>query len=267
MNLLSAIFLRIKYFIYPVIEWRGVYHSWREACSGTKGYQDEIMFEQTRNAHRKAIHAEAISKKDNEYFSKKSYSWPIVFGLLWIAANKNNRLNIIDFGGSLGVTYFQSKYFINHIKKIKWSIVEQKHLVRSGNKEFADGNLHFYDSLASCLKKGKPHAILLSGVLHCLANPYRLLAQIKKHRIEYILIDRMPFLLNGGKDIVTKQYTHKPIYESSAPSWFFNLDKFLSFLRPQYTLIKEFIALEGIRKTHTPRKIVFKGFIFKLNTI
>lgn len=81
--------------------------------------------------------------------------------LSWIASQEGNRLNLINFGGSLGSSYFQNRKFLLHLKELKWNIVEQKKMVECGKKYFENEHLNFYYNLVDCTKEQNPDLILL----------------------------------------------------------------------------------------------------------
>jgi len=191
-------------------------------------------------------------------FDKVQYSWPLLSGLLWIASRSNNKLNLIDFGGSLGSSYFQNRRFFKHLHDFTWNVVEQGRFVECGRRNFEDEHLKFYYRIDECLKEQQVNTILLSSVLQYLEKPYDLLTEIIGTKFEYLLFDRTPFLYTGD-DRITIQKVPAEIYEASYPSWFFNQNKFLDFIANSYKLVADF---ESNDRTDIP--VVFKGYIFKL---
>ena len=235
----------------------GDYSSWEEAEKQSTGYHSEIIFEKIKNASLKVRRREAVYERDSVLFDKIQYSWPVLSGLLWIASLNNNRLNVIDFGGSLGTSYYQNRKFLKHLKVLMWNVVEQEHFVKCGKKLFEDEHLKFYSSIEKYLKSGDdPDVILLSGVLEYIEKPYELLSRIFDFSIRYIVIDRTPFSVDG-RDVITVQKVPPEIYEGSYPHWFFGLDKFKKFFCEKYELVEEFDSFD---KANFPSS--YKGFIF-----
>jgi putative methyltransferase (TIGR04325 family) len=54
---------------------------------------------------------EAVFGRNSVLFDEIQYSWPVTAALMWAAARNNRNPHIIDFGGSLGNSYFQDKIF------------------------------------------------------------------------------------------------------------------------------------------------------------
>ena len=121
-----------------------------------------------------------------------------IFNLL-AAANTHNNLRILDFGGSLGSTYFQNKKFLDELPhKISYGVVEQPHYVGVGNEQISDDKLSFYNNISDYIAyKGKPHLLILNGVLQYLENYFDILKDILSKDFELIVIDRTPFVSGG----------------------------------------------------------------------
>jgi putative methyltransferase (TIGR04325 family) len=235
----------------------GNYPSWKEAEKQSTGYNSKIILEKIKNAALTVRKGEAVYERDSFLFDKIQYSWPILSGLLWIASMNDNRLNLIDFGGSLGTSYYQNRKFLKHLKALTWNIVEQESFVKCGRDFFEDEHLKFHVSIDDCIKRdGVPDAILISGVLEYIEKPYELLKRIFDFNIKYILIDRTPFSADG-RDCITIQKVPPEIYKGSYPHWFFSLDKFKNYFKDKYELVEEFDSFD---KVDFPS--FFKGFIF-----
>lgn len=241
----------------------GNYPTWEAAQKDSTGYDTEVILEKVKDALLKIKKGEAVYERDSVLFDKIQYSWPVLAGLLWIASKNGNKLNLIDFGGSLGSTYFQNRRFLQDMEQLSWNIVEQERFVECGKKYFADGRLNFYYDLESCLKEQRPSIILFSGVLQYLEKPYELLRKIVSLDFECIIFDRISFIEQRG-DRLTVQKVPPMIYEASYPSWFFNREEFLSMFKGRYELVAEFNAYVGNEYFIEDNiKAGDKGFIFK----
>jgi putative methyltransferase (TIGR04325 family) len=240
----------------------GNFSSWQAALAATHGYDDRLIFNRVVDAARDVVRGDAVYERDSVRFDRIVYAWPLLAGLMWIAAQSGGRLDIIDFGGSLGTTYFQNRKFLNTLKAISWCIVEQPHFVEAGKKEFEDGNLKFYPDINTCLAENAPRAILFSSVLQYLEDPYRVLEEVRAVGFDYVLVDRTSFVLEGP-DRLTVQRVPPTIYRASYPCWFFNRDRFLAFLGKDYESVAEFDALAGLSLIDHRPAGVDRGFIFR----
>ena len=233
----------------------GDYPTWEEAKKFSVGYDSSVIFDKVKNSLLKIKKGEAVYERDSVLFNKIQYSWPLLANLLWIASYNKNNLNLIDFGGSLGSTYFQNISYLKHLNCLKWNIVEQKYFVDCGKKYFEDKNLKFFYTIEECLKVQKPDVIILSSVLHYLENPYNFLEKLINFNFKYIIFDRTLFS-NEKKDILRIQVVSPEIFDASYPCWFLNLSKFLSYFNDKYELVSDF---EGFQEG--------KGFLFKKKDI
>lgn len=247
------------------ISFEGNFLSWSEAKRNSSGYDKDLILERVKESLLKVKRGEAAYERDSVVFGQIQYSWPLLSGLLWIAVQSANRLNIIDFGGSLGSSYFQNKKILSTLDKIRWNVVEQKSFVKSGQEYFQNEELLFYDSIDACLVENKPDVILLSSVLPYLEKPHDLLNEIAVRQLPFVIIDRTP-IIEGAVDRLTVQKVPSSIYKASYPAWFFSRNILLSHFSESYELVEEFDALSGeIFLGDT--MAIDKGFIFKLKSI
>ena len=235
----------------------GSYDSWDTVLQKTTGYDSEVILNKVKNAMLQVKESQAVYERDSVLFDKTQYSWPLLAGLLRIAALNKNRLSVLDFGGSLGSSYYQNKVFLSDLAELRWSVVDQEAFVRCGKEYLTTSNLKFYYDIESCLNYENPDVIILSGVLQYLKQPYQFIESMLEGQFEHIIVDRTSFLLND-QDRLTVQKVSPKIYNASYPAWFLSINKFKQIFRPKYDLLIEF---EALGKSNLP-KSVFKGFIF-----
>lgn len=244
------------------VSWHGDYVSWEDARKWSMGYENGIILDKVKKASLKVKSGEAIFERDSVIFNEIQYSWPLLTGLMWIAALSKGELNVIDFGGALGSTYFQNRNFLRTLSRVRWNIVEQKHFVDAGKKYFEDDELRFHYDIENCLDNSSANTIIFSSVIQYIEKPYALLKKIKSIGFEFILFDRTSFVFEG-KDRLTVQAVSPKIYRSSYPCWFFNKEKFFSFFNDDYEVIATFNALAGEMRIDKKQSGFDKGIIFK----
>ena len=241
----------------PDVAYVGDYASFAAARADSTGYQEGIILERTRLALHKVLRGEAAYERDSVTFDKPEYSWPLLAILLRIAAENNGRLSVLDFGGSLGSTYFQSRHFLAGLPSLEWSIVELPGHVACGQREFANGTLQFYPTLDACLAARKPNVLLLSSVLPYLEAPWAFLDSAMQRDFPWIVLDRTAFT-EAPRDRLTVEVVSPRIYPASYPAWFFSRPKFLASLPPSWRIEAEFDALD--RQLLDGVELTFKGF-------
>ena len=235
--------------------WHGNYSSWSEARIKCTGYDSKLILDKVRSSLLQVKSGNAVYERDSVLFNEIQYSYPVLSGLMWISAQSKGRLNVLDFGGSLGSSYYQNKRFLDSLEEVHWCVVEQSGFVKAGLEDFATDRLHFFNTIEECLKSFNINVVLLSSVLQYLEEPYCLLDQLNSLRIKNIIIDRTPFV--HGKDRITIQKVWPRIYKASYPCWFFNKEKFVILMTREYKLVMEFDAMDKANISSE-----FKGFIF-----
>jgi len=213
--------------------------SWDDAQKETAtGYSAEHILIKCRDSLLKVKNGEYPYERDSVLFTEKEIFYPLLSSLLYISMKNGTSLNIIDFGGSLGSTYFQNRDILKQVGiKIKWNIIEQDNFVKCGKEYFADNELHFFKNIDELTDKEEISVCLFGSVLPYLKEPYAVFETIRRSNIKYIIIDRTLFLDNELKDILTVQKVPPEIYDASYPAWFLSLGKFLSFVDNTYNII------------------------------
>lgn len=205
----------------------------------SQGYDSKEIVEKVRAATEEVRAGRAAYERDSVLFTEPNYSWPVLSSLLYLAARNQGRLNVIDFGGSLGSTYFQHRPLLKSLAEICWNVVEQPIYVTAGEKQFQDQNLRFYSDLKSCLKENQPHALLFSGVLQYLEKPYELLKEAIKADPPVIILDRTCFSVDNQTHLTIQRVSPR-IYPASYPCWFLSKKKVKNLLTTQYQILAEF---------------------------
>ena len=248
---MSKIKSAIKLFIPPIflkvfslkkktpIQFQKTNLSWDDVLIQTKdGYSKENILIKCKESLLKVKNGEYPYERDSVLFTEKEIFFPLLSSLLYVSSKNNNTLNIIDFGGSLGSTYFQNKDILKQAGiTINWNIIEQDNFVKCGNESFSNDELKFYNNIDEISNKNEISVCLFSSVLPYLKEPYTVLDSMKKYNIKYIIIDRTFFLDNAPNDILTIQRVPPEIYEASYPAWFFSLSKLISLFKYNYNIL------------------------------
>lgn len=235
----------------------GDYASWADALDDSDGYDTEIILTKTIDALMKVKDGSAIYERDSVLFNKIQYAWPLLSGLMWIAARSGGRLNVLDFGGSLGSTYFQNRRFLQTLPSVRWNIVEQPEQVKVGKANFEDEHLKFYNNIETCLLKTQPNAIILSSVLQYLEQPVEILRTLLASPCNYLILDRTPFW-EGETNRLCVQHVPSDIYEASYPSWIFSRSEFRALFTERWFIIAEF---DNSDKLPGPVSFSYRGMI------
>jgi putative methyltransferase (TIGR04325 family) len=151
------------------------------------------------------------------------------------AAARDGKLTVLDFGGSLGSSYFQVRPQLQNCGCLRWRIVEQPAFAVAGRREFQNDELEFYSSVAAACDAGMPDVLLLASVLPYLASPFEVLAGLLKTGAPWVIVDRTGFTLDGGSRL-TIQRVPRSIYPASYPCWFLDRAEVLAHFAGCYRL-------------------------------
>jgi len=240
--------------------YRGEYPDWKSAEAASTGYASDEIVKRVMAAALKVKNGEAVYERDSVLFDERQYSWPVAAALLWSAQCNEGVLDVIDFGGSLGSSYFQNRPFLDGMKEVRWNIVEQPKFVEVGRAKFQDKTLRFHTSIASC--GGSARLVLFSSTLQYLQNPFEVLGEVVRSGAEMIVIDRTVFV-GGPEDRVTVHTVPAEIYGCSLPMWLFSESKLAGFLAPSFGVFSRFPSyLSTASLDRESRAVEELGFIF-----
>ena len=228
----------------------GDYNNWQAAQKYTTSFEDNAILDKIKDSINKFLNGQAVFERDSIIYEEPQYSWQLLTTLLYIAAQKEN-INILDFGGSLGSTYFTHKKFLPKNISYNWSVVELEKFVVYGKKYFEDSQLKFYLNIDEAMNHNSFDIIALSGVICYLDKPYQFLEHLINKKFEYIFIDRTLFF--ESNDRITIQKVHPSIYNANNSCWVFNKKKMADFFEKDYEIIEFF-------KICTPAVNIYQPF-------
>lgn len=229
---------------YGNLEFEEGFGSWEEAAAASSGYDAPLILEKARDALLKVKTGKAAGERDGVVFDRPQRAHAVIAALLSAAVLNRNRLTVLDIGGSLGTSYFQTRPYLDRLDALAWCIVEQAHFVECGRREFEDEQLRFYYDIDECLLRHAPDIVLLSGVLQCLPSPFKLLHELASRRLPRLVVDRTP-LIESDTSEITVLHVPKEIYACSYPIWILSRKELLAPLGDEYEVLDEFQASSG----------------------
>jgi putative methyltransferase (TIGR04325 family) len=257
-------FLDIIYFFRKntKIYFTGLYESWEAAKKDSLGYDDKKILKKVKYSTSLLLAKKIVYERDGTHLKKKDLPYQILLTVLLASMENKHKCKVIDFGGSLGSTYYNNRDILKNIKDLKWIVVEQDDFVKEGNKYFSNKIINFSNTIEEASRYlKKPNVIIASGSIQYLPNPYLILEKIIQTKADYIVIDRSPFLIKG-KTKLTIQKIPKTIVDSSYPIWLFNETEFKKIFKKKYQEITTFDALDGVLG-YGKLKANYKGIIYK----
>lgn len=241
--------------------WFGDYSSWSDAKNECSGYEAANILNAVKSSVIKVRNGEAVYERDSVLFDEVTYS-PHLIEVFESSLN-NGKLHVVDFGGSLGSSYFQHRNLFQGLTDFKWAVVEQAHFVECGKNEIAIDELKFYHTIEGALENQNAQVLFLSSVIQYFEEPYKLIESLLPYNFEFIIFDRTAFI-EDAKERITKQIVLEFIYKASYPAWFLNEQKFLNAFSKHFELVSDFPSSfdsDGIQEDG--KRVYRKGFYFK----
>jgi putative methyltransferase (TIGR04325 family) len=239
--------------------WQGNFKTWKEALAQSEGYDSQLILDKVAASLHKVKKGEVAYERDSVTFDKPEVQEEVAVWLKKISMENKRALRVIDFGGSLGSTYFQYKSILGEQSIARWTVVEQEHFAAKGVAEFEDDVLKFSSSLGTA---GEADVVLLFSVLPYVEYPFDVIRDLVLRKYPYIIIDRTP-VISGGKDRLTVQVVPEYIYKASYPAWFFSEQKLLSAFEG-YKLEGSFTSKFAAKyKLSDGETAEWKGYVFK----
>ena len=224
--------------------WKGNYQTYQEAKARCAGYDEDHILQRIIDTTTKVKNGEAAYERDGIVYDEVNVNINLLSALLLVAGRNNNKLTLIDFGGSLGTSYYQNITFLSHLTELNWCIVEQPQFVDAGKKDFENEHVKFYYSIEDCLAAhAQPDLVLLSSSLQYMTDPYAVLKEIQLFKVPYLLLDLIGYN-DEKRDRITIQNVPPVFYgiAASYPCTFFDRDRLQSQLSEGYKKIFDFIS-------------------------
>jgi putative methyltransferase (TIGR04325 family) len=229
--------------------------SWEEASKKSSGYDAQDITTQLVQATRKVRDGEFAYERDGVLFQEIQYSWPLLTSLLSIP-REGKSLRVLDWGGSLGSTYRQNRAVLESAGiELEWVVIEQPHLVKIGESEFADGTITFESNLEG-FNKGEFDVALFASSICYVPDAEAVLSSVASLAPKRLIFDRTPVSI-GLKDSYGVQKVGSKIYKASYPIRSFGRGKIESILKPTYTK-----QLEWECELQPDPQTVSKGYLF-----
>lgn len=240
--------------------WRwfeGSYATWSEARAASAGYDDATVLDRALSAARAVRSGRAAWERDGATFDEPAVHPPLLVALRTVAAAQGGRLDLVDFGGALGSTWWQYRPSLVGLVAVRWRVVEQPHFAAAGRRQFADAVLSFHESLDEALAGTVPAAILLSSVLPYVEAPHALVADVLQRGFKHVIIDRTPFVTKGGERL-TVQRVPPGLGGGSYPCWLFERRSLLAPVAQDYRLVAEWPGFDDVGPG-----VAFGGFLYE----
>jgi|APLak6261672214_1056088.scaffolds.fasta_scaffold01616_2 putative methyltransferase (TIGR04325 family) len=256
----KALALATHRLLHDATYFSGRYANWAAAAAAADGYDTAEILQRTEAAMQRIQANPTLFERDSVILPEPEYSFPALAALLQIGGQNRGQLDVVDFGGALGSSYFQFRRFLGHLRPLNWAVVEQAHFVERGRKVLHEDGLSFHPTIESALQTMRKDLLFASGVFQYLPDPPAFIEQLIGLGFDYILIDRMAFH-EGANDRLTLQRNPAAIYRASYPAWFFCEQRFLAMFSQRYATVYSFAGRDQVHLAGgTP---YYRGFLLK----
>jgi len=235
--------------------------TWDAALTKSTGYGKPEILDKVITSTQSVISGFAEYERDSKVFYEPESNWQFLCALLLASRLERNRnVNILDFGGSLGSTYFQHSRYLTYLENFNWDIVEQPSYVESGLKYISSDKLFFHNDLKSYLSKKEPSLAYFGSSLQYIENYEEVLTDIDSSSAKVLLFDRTPFI-KLSKNLVAIQQVPKNIYKASYPINLFSLDLFKKRLMTNWQILNVFDSIGERTTTKNGISVEWTGII------
>jgi putative methyltransferase (TIGR04325 family) len=220
---------------------RGDYPTWSAAQAASKGYGDAAILERVLSATLAVRAGQAAFERDGVLFQQPEPDAPLMTALQQVRALTGGRLRVLDFGGSLGSTYWRHRELLPQGELLVWDVVEQPCFVAAGRQQLGGEAVRFFNSVEDAEADVAHDVLLCSGVLQYLEDPAAMLAKWRTLSIPYLLLNNVP-LHDDRPDRLRVQHVPPSIYPATYPVWFFNRRRFMAQLEPYCDIVQQFAS-------------------------
>ena len=234
---------------------------WAAAVARSSGYDHARILERVVSATREVVAGHAAYERDSVLFHEPDLRFEILAPLLRAALRHGGRLEVIDFGGSLGSTFRQCRPFIP-LAHVDWHVVEQAAFAAAGTAEFTTPELSFHSSIDDFPATALPRTLLASSVLQYLEDPLGHVRRWATLGIDTLIIDRTP-MWGDAEDALCIQHVPRHIYPASYPCWVLSRERLLATLGKGWQLLAEFGGPEGRFHVRGGPRFAFSGMILE----
>ena len=197
--------------------WEGIYNSFEDAApiSVGNGFASDIWIERTLSVANECLAALNTGKAIPFDHKQRSTILPAIVAML---LSKNDKVNILDFGGGLGIGYMTLAESIpGYSNRVKYNIVELSEVCEQGKK--IDENINYLTALPLV---GEFNLIHSASAFQYIDDWREFLSNLCSYNAPYILLSDV-FAGSIPTFVTLQNY-----YENKIKFRFFNLDELVA---------------------------------------
>lgn len=175
------------------------YQNYNQALKNCNGYEDQELVSIISQKTHKFV--EELSNNQN-LLDQSFKNLAIILKVITDLDKKE--INVIDFGGQLGATFFEIRKLISENIKLNWNVIETEKMTQIGKKYHQNQDLNFSNNLDD-FKKTDIDIIIASGSIQYTPNPIKFINKIIDIQPHYIYFCRLPLNCISDENIITTQ--------------------------------------------------------------
>jgi putative methyltransferase (TIGR04325 family) len=205
--------------IKPFYIWEGIYPNFQSAMAEAKGpgFNGEVYRERSLQAATESLAALKSGNAIPAFHKQRSTHLPLTVAMM---LRDKERVNILDFGGGLGIGYMTLAESIPvDFERIVYTIVEVPEVCQSGMDLLVGRGVRYTSNLPISAKFNLIHA---ASSFQYIEHWQNLVAKFAALKPDYVLLSDV--FAGSIKSYATLQN----YYESRIPHWFLNLNELLN---------------------------------------
>jgi putative methyltransferase (TIGR04325 family) len=219
------------------------------------GYENDLLMEVM--SYKMSRYLDNQKRQFDPAFSHTQAFTQLAIAKLLAHYPDKKTFHILDFGGSMGGHYFDTKRLLGNNIRFKWAVVETPATAKAA-QQFANDEIAFFDSLeTACAHLSTIDLLHTSGTLQCVNQPYAFLERLLAIQSPFILFNRIG-LNRKNRDVITIHHSKlswngpyglPPNVEDRPikyPFTFISEANFLQKLQANYTIAAQFKDDSGI---------------------
>jgi putative methyltransferase (TIGR04325 family) len=155
---------------------RGDYRSWQAALAASASYQTDL-----------AVYGQLAEQVRLGRRNSSRILSPLLSAILLVGG----RARVLDFGGNLGLVYFDVARLADDCIDW-WKIVDLPDIVVHGNQHFADQKLRFFSTIEEASAPDKPNIVLCFHVLQYLESPFEYVSRLLSLAPDIVVLHEFP---------------------------------------------------------------------------
>ena len=200
---------------------------------------------------------EAVSLSNDDYYAHHlvmAYAY-----VLALAARKQDRLSLLDWGGGIGHYFTLSRCLVPDLE-LEYFCKDLPFICKAGREVLPQVRFLERDEE---VKQRRYDLVVASGSLQCVEDWKATASFLASVANPYLYVTRMPVVRQGGS-FVALQRVYAYGYDTEYLCWFLNRDEFLDYMASiGMELVRELIFHEHPQVKGAKGQAVIQGYLFK----